>query len=90
MQKYQKFLHLRLSTSTCRYVCGMWLWENQLKLLYFLQVAGMFVHSHYVTLSIMVFHHFTSNNKCYFKEYFDQEKICSLRFTEINWSTEEV
>lgn len=90
MQNYWKFLDLRHGTTTCSYVCRMWLWENWLKLLYFLQIAGMFVPRHDVTPSTMVFQCCTSNNKFYFKAFFDQENIWSFHFSETNWSTEEI
>lgn len=77
MQKYWKFLDLRPGTTTSSYVCRMWLWDNWQKLLYFLQIAGMFVPRCDVTPSTMVFQHCTSNNKFYFKAFFIQKILVS-------------
>lgn len=81
MQKYWKFLDLRPGTTTSSYVCRMWLWDNWQKLLYFLQMAGMFVPRCDVTPSTMVFQHCTSNNKFYFKAFFIK-KIFSLSISQ--------
>lgn len=88
MEKYWKFLDLRPGTTTCSYVCRMWLWDKWQKLFYFLQIAEMFVPRHDVTPSTMVFQHCTDNNKFYFKAFFWSRKYLISPFFR-KWRTEK-